>query len=227
VIHDPPVHNPSAVHDPPVSHDRPVLDGRPGLDDRPIRQDLLPRAGLSVRALTAAGLLAAALVAWSALPLASARAGARPALLAGAACAILSVLQLAISSLEIPEPIFDSLPVRVGRGVLAIIAAAPWAEGVTVAVLVLEALHHSRPWHTAVLGAALVAFLLALHCGESRASARVLRSQLPLLAAGAGLLVLAAGAAALPPLGTGPGSVLLRVLAAIAALIAGALAVPF
>ena len=221
MIHDPPVHDPSAIHDPSALDDRPVSG------ERPIRQDLLPRAGLSVRALTAAGLLAAALVAWSALPLASARAGARPALLAGIACAILSVLQLAISGLDIPEPIFDSLPGRIGRGVLAIIAAAPWAEGMTVAVLVLEALHHSRPWHTAVLGAALVAFLLAVHCGESRASAKVLRPQLPLLAAGTGLLVLAAGAAALPPLGTGPGSVLLRVLAAIAALIAGALAVPF
>jgi hypothetical protein len=196
-------------------------------DDQPIRQDLLPRAGLSARTLTAAALLAAVIVTWSAVPLAGARAGARPALLAGAGCAILSVLQLAVSGRQVGEPLFEPLLARAARRALAVVAAVPWAEGMIVAVLALEALHHSRPCHTAVLGAALVTFLLAVHCGESGGPARALRPALPLLAAGAGLLVLAAGAAALPPLGTGPGSVLLRALAAIAAVIAGGLALPF
>jgi hypothetical protein len=197
------------------------------IDDQPIRQDLLPRRGVPARTVTAVALLAAAIVTWSAVPLAGARAGARPALLAAAACAILSVLQLAVSDLHIPEPIYDPLLTRAARHVAAIVAAGPWDEAMIVAVLVLEALHRSRPWHTAVLGAALAAFLLAVHCGETGASLRAVRSQLPLLAAGTGLLVLAAGAAALPALGTGPGSVLLRVLAAIAALIVGGLALPF
>jgi len=197
------------------------------ISDQPIRQDLLPRHGLSARALAAVALLAAAIVAWSAIPLASAGAGARPALLAGAVCAILSVLQLTVGDVRIPEPIYEPLVTRAARYVAAIVAGVPWGEGMIVAVLVLEALHRSRPWHTAILGAALVAFLLAVHCGESRASPRALRPQLLLLSAGAGLLVLAVGAAALPPLGTGSGSVLLRVLAAIAAVIVGGLALPF
>jgi len=33
----------------------------------------------------------------------------------------------------------------------------PWEEGALLAVLWLEVLHPSRPWHTAVLGAALIA----------------------------------------------------------------------
>lgn len=196
------------------------------IDDQPIRQDLLPRRGIPGRALTAVALLAGALVAWSATPVAGARAGARPALVAAAVCALLSVLQVALGGVVSPEPIYDPPLTRAARRVVAIVAALPWAEGMIVTVLVLEALHRSRPWHTAVLGAALVAFLLAVHCAETRASPRALRPQLPLLAAGTGLLVIAVGAAALPPLGTGPGSVLLRVLAAIAALIVGGLAVP-
>jgi hypothetical protein len=46
------------------------------------------------------------------------------------------------------------------------------------------------------------------------------------LAAGLGLLVLCCGAALLPAAGTGPASGLLRVFAAVAAVAAGALALP-
>ena len=63
----------------------------------------------------------------------------------------------------------------------------------------LEALHRSRAWHTGLLGAALLAYLFAVHLAESRARLAVLRPQAPLIAAGLGLLALAAGAAALPP----------------------------
>ena len=74
-----------------------------------------------------------------------------------------------------------------------------------MAVLVLETLHKSRPWHTAVLAVALTGYLLAVHLAETQASVSILRAQLPLLGAGVGLTALAVGAAALPGLAAGPG----------------------
>jgi hypothetical protein len=182
--------------------------------------------GSPARLVTAAGLLAAGIVAWSAIPVAGARPGTRAALLVAAGCAVLAVLQLAVGRIHVSDEAFGSVAIRTAQRIAAVVAAAPWAEVMIVAALALEALHHARPWHTAVLAAAVLAFLLAVHCAETRAPLRVLRVQLPLLAAGAGLIVLAAGAAALPPLGTGPAAVLLRVLAALAALVVGALALP-
>ncbi len=104
--------------------------------------------------------------------------------------------------------------------------SAPWADGVVVAVLGLEALHRSRPpWHTAVAGAVLLAYLLGTHLAETGQRPGSLRPQLPLLAAGLGLLALVTAAAALP-VGTGTAAAWLRVLAVAAAVIIGALAVP-
>ena len=94
-----------------------------------------------------------------------------------------------------------------------------------VAVLVLEALHRSPPWHTGVLGAALLGYLFASHLAESRARPAVLRPQVPLIAAGLGLLALAVGAAALPS-GTGSAAEVLALLAAVAAIAVAGLVVP-
>jgi hypothetical protein len=91
----------------------------------------------------------------------------------------------------------------------------------------LEALHRSRPWHTAFLGAALIAYLLVTHLAESDASPGVLRPQVRVLAVGAGLLALGAGAGMLPATGPGAGSALLRLVAAGALIAAAALVLPF
>jgi hypothetical protein len=195
-------------------------------DGRPVSQAQQPPPGSPGRLMTVAGLLAAAIVAWSAVPLAGGGPGTRVALLAAACCAVLSVLQLAVSRVQIGDDVYGSLAAQAARRMAAVVSAAPWPEAMMIAALALEALHPARPWHTAVLAVAVIAFLLAVHCAESKAPPRVLRAQLPLLAAGVGMTVLAAGAAALPGLGTGPAAVLLRVLAAVAALIVGALAVP-
>ena len=101
----------------------------------------------------------------------------------------------------------------------------PWAEGMVVAVLVLEALHRSPPWHTGLLGAALLAYLFASHLAESRARPAVLRPQAPLIAAGLGLLALAVGAAALPS-GTGSAAEVLALVAAVAVIAVAGLAIP-
>ena len=94
-----------------------------------------------------------------------------------------------------------------------------------VAALALEALHPSRPWHTGLLGAALLAYLFAVHLAESRARMAVLRPQAPLIAAGLGLLALSVGAAMLPA-ATGSPANLLAVLAGVAAVAVAGLVIP-
>ena len=174
----------------------------------------------------AAGLLAAACVAWSASPLAGGGSGTRPALIVGISCAAAAVARLAAGD-RVPEAdVFEKLMGRTRRLLLEALQAGPWAGGLVIAALALEALHHSRPWHTGLLAVALIAFLFAVYLAESGARPATLRPQLPVLAAGLGLLVLCCGAALLPAAGTGAASGWLRVFAAVAAVVAGALALP-
>lgn len=176
-----------------------------------------------LKAGTAAGLLAAGCVAWSAIPL-EGTGGAGTALLAAAvACAALGTLRLLVSA-PTQDARYLNPVARIGRVLADVARGASWAEGLVVAVLVLEARHSSPPWHTGVLGAALLTYLLAVHLGESRGRLAVLRPQAPMLAAGLGLLVLAVGASALPA-ATGTAAGLMVVLVAVAAVIVGCLAV--
>ena len=103
------------------------------------------RIGPQARAVGAAGLLAAACVAWSASPL-SGTGGLGGLLLAvAAACAALSVTRLALGTTP-GEPLVYLNPVlRAGRAAAGHVRGTPWAEGLVIATLVLEALHHSRP----------------------------------------------------------------------------------
>ena len=102
----------------------------------------------------------------------------------------------------------------------------PWPQATIIAVLGLEALHPRRPWHTAVLGVALLGYLVALYLAETGSRLAVFGPQLPLIAAGVGLAALSVAAAALPATSSGSGSGWLAVLAAIAAIVAAALALP-
>ncbi len=179
--------------------------------------------GRLARTAGATGLLAAACVAWSATPLPAPRDLARLILAVAVGCAALSVVRLALGSAP-GDPLTYLNPVLgAARELAALVRRMPWAEGLVIAVLVLEALHRPRPWHTALLGVALVAYLLAVHLAESAARPAVLRPQAPLLAAGLGLLVLAAAAAMLPA-ETGTAAELMAVLAAVAAVAVGGLA---
>jgi hypothetical protein len=180
--------------------------------------------------LLAVALLVAGLVTWAAFPVSGGGAGTRPVLIIATCCAAGSLLRTA-------ERIRAQRPAARRRApgylmptaerwlaVWSVITAAPWAQGLTVAVLALEALHRPRAWHTAVLGAVLLGFLLALHLAESAARPSALRPQLPLVLAGLCLAGLAAAAAALPTARAGSGW--LSVVAAIAALVVAALALP-
>jgi hypothetical protein len=173
----------------------------------------------------AAGVLAAACVAWSAVPLNGAKGIAAAIVPAAAVFAALSTARLALGVASAEPGNLLNPGERLGRTVADLLRTVPWAEATVIAVLVLEALHRSRPLHTGLLGAALLAYLLAVHLAESRARPAVLRRQVPLLAAGLGLLVLAVGAASLPA-ETGSSASLIVVLAALAALVVAGLVVP-
>jgi hypothetical protein len=174
----------------------------------------------------AAGLLAAACVAWSASPLDGGGTGSPLALIVGIGCAALAVTRLAAAGRVPAAGVFETRVDRTWRLLLEVLQAGPWAGGLVIAALALEALHPARPWHTGLLAVALIAFLFAVHLAESGARPATLRPQLPVLAAGLGLIVLCCGAALLPAAGTGAASGWLRVFAAVAAVAAGALALP-
>jgi hypothetical protein len=174
-------------------------------------------------------MLAAGTIAWAALPTGGARPGAKPVLLAAIACAVFAVARLGASgsaARQLGDQLIASAPERLWRQAMSLLLAAPWAQLMIVAVLGLEALHPRRPWHTAVLGVVLLGFLAALYLAESGARLSVFRPQLPFAAAGIGLAALSVAAAALPATSSGSGSGWLAVLAAVAAILAAALALP-
>jgi hypothetical protein len=209
------------------------LPAAPGPAEAPAREPApaqsAPRTAIasSVAARLAALLLSGACVAWAAAPLPHAGI-AQAALVIAIGAVAAGALRLALS--EIPQPEDDFLQpdyVRAWLGLQLVLRTVPWEEIAIVAVAWLEVQHHIRPWHTAVLGAALVAYLLATHLAESGADpSLLLRRQAKLLFVGACLLALAAGVAELPAAGPGAGAAILRVLAAAAVITAVALVLP-
>jgi hypothetical protein len=179
----------------------------------------------AARPLAAAGLLGAACCAWAAWPLA----GTGQVLLLAVAglCAAADLARLITAAWPVQRVDSFSHPaLRLARWGHGLLSQLPLAEGTALAVLGLELAHPSRPWHTGLLGVALLCYLLAIHLAESGAPARVLRPQLPALAAGLGLLVLGTAATLIPAAAPGAASGTLRVLAAVAAIAVGALVLP-
>ena len=175
----------------------------------------------------AATLPGVACVAWSAVPLLG---SGWPwlALVIAAAGVALGALRLAL--LDVPEPevaYFLSLSGQAWRVFLVVVRLPPWEEIGCACVLWLEVLHPSRPWHTAILGVVLVAYLLTVHIAESGAAfTGLLRRQARVLVLGLCLLALAAGATVLPAASPGPGAEALQVLAAAAVIAAAILVLP-
>ncbi len=176
--------------------------------------------------LTAAAALTAAAIWWAAFPVSGGGGGTRITLVVAIATGAMSVVQLALAGTVTRDPAGFAAADRVARQLNSLITMPPWAELMTVAALVLEALHQSRPWHTAVLAVALTAYLLAVHFAETDAHAGTLRAQLPLLSAGIGLTALSIGATALPGLPVGPVATMIRIGAVVLAAVAAGLAVP-
>jgi hypothetical protein len=172
-------------------------------------------------------LLGAASVAWAAAP--GVLTGWWNLALALAVVAVVaSSLRLFLAEVPNPEDeYFLSPSARAWLLSLRALRLPPWEEIAVAAVVWLEVLHTARPWHTAALGAAVVAYLLTVHVAESGAApGRLLRGQAKVLIAGACLLAIGAGTAMLPATGPGAGAALLRVLAAAAVIAAAALVLP-
>jgi hypothetical protein len=186
------------------------------------------RPAARARTIAGVGLLAAAEVPWAALPLGGSTAFLRLVLACAVLAAMMSVARLAnTAAADGDRRRLDGYDWP-GSGAWLWLTALPgrlrWAEVLAVAVIVLEALHPARPWHTVVLIFLLFWFLLAYHLAESDATRVVLGPQLPLLLAGGGLAVLCAAAAALP--GAWAGAGWLAVLSGVAAVVAAGLALP-
>jgi hypothetical protein len=190
-------------------------------DSRPIA------ASRPWRTIAAVAVLAGVCVGWAALPLSGGLAGTSFFLVVAIGCGILSIAQLLVGAGKPTDAALGSLVKRTIDYLLTIVRGLPWAEAMAVAVLLLEVLHRSRPWHTGLLGVWLLAYLLAVHLVEIRAGAGVLRAQLPLIAAGIGLSALAVVVAELPALHAGVLSPVIRVIAAAALVVAGGLTIPW
>jgi hypothetical protein len=175
----------------------------------------------------AAVLLGAGCVIWAALPPAD-KGYAGFALTVAIAGVAGGGLRLALTAVPAPEDSYLlSAGLRAWRTFLAAVRQVPWEEGALIAVIWLEVLHAARPWHTAVLGAGLIAYLLVTHLAESDASLATLRPQARVLGLGAVLLALGAGAGMLPAAGPGAGSALLRLVAAGALIVAAGVVLPY
>jgi hypothetical protein len=188
-----------------------------------------PRAGVgsAIGSRLAALLLGAASIAWAAAPLR--QAGLASTALVFAIIAVAGgALRLAFADIPVPaDQYFVNSLLRSWLSFLALLRTFPWEETAVIAVLWLEIQHPIRPWHTAALGAAVVAYLLTTHIAESGADAApLLRRQRKVLAVGACLLALGAGLAMIPAAAPGGGTALLRVLAAAAVIAATALVLP-
>ncbi|HSZ41082.1 MAG TPA: hypothetical protein VK817_14100 [Trebonia sp.] len=172
-------------------------------------------------------LLGAACVAWTATP--TVRSGwASFTLVISIIAVVAGALRLMLA--DVPEPedqYFLSVPLRAWLWFLAVLRVPPWEEVAVVMLVWLEVIHPARPWHTFALGAGLVAYLLTVHIAESGTKpSRLLRSHAKILISGACLMAIAAGTAMLPAGAPGAGSALLRVIAAIAIVLAAALVLP-
>jgi hypothetical protein len=188
-----------------------------------------PRAGIAsaVGSRLAAMLLGAACVAWTATPLVH-KGLAQLALVVAIIAVVAGALRLAVSDIPLPEDqYFLAGWAQTWMLILGLLRTAPWEETAAVAILWLEIQHPARAWHTAALGAGLLAYLLTTHIAESGAVAvPLLRRHWKLLVVGACLLALAAGFAMIPASAPGAGSAILRVIAAAAVIAATALVLP-
>jgi hypothetical protein len=173
----------------------------------------------------AAALLGVACVVWTAVPWRGTGLAATVMVVASF-CVVMSSLRLLIGWLPRPEHEFlASAPMRAWLWFHDAMRTPPWEELAVVGIVWLEALHPSHPWHTAILGLILIAYLLAAHLAESGSPVRALRPQTRALLLGVCLLAAAAGVGMISP-ATGSSGALLRVIAALAAILAAALVLP-
>jgi hypothetical protein len=191
------------------------------------RRQPVPVGSGAWRMVAATALLTAASVSWAAYPLDTGRPGTKITVVVAIAAGVLTIAQVAMVNVPRSEAYeFGPTYIRYADWLLSFIRGIPWPEIVVVTLVVLEALHRAKPWHTGILGVALLAYLFAVHLAETGARPSVLRAQLPVIAAGIGLLAIAVGVASVHEATTGAAFTALRMLAIVVAVVAAALVVP-
>jgi hypothetical protein len=189
---------------------------------RGVRLGALERAARTVPALV----LGAACISWAAVPTGQAGTGGALVLALAAACLAAGAARLTWARRPPGKLELFAKPLeRAANHARAVLAAGPWETATAVAVVVLEALHPARPWHTGALAVALTGYLFSVHRGEAYTSSHLaLRRQAGALVLAAGSIVVITGLASVPGATSGPLSAGLEVLACVAALVAGAMA---
>lgn len=171
----------------------------------------------------AAALLGAAAVVWSALPFEGTGGGGPVLVIVAAACVFAGALRLGAWGAARAQR--ASWAARFGSpGTL--FQRAGWEILAIVAVVALEVLHHSRPWHTGLLALIVTCYVVAVHEAEHPSSTALRRSEARWLGASLPLMALATGVAMVPTAGSGATSAWLEIVAALAAMTAGAIALP-
>jgi hypothetical protein len=178
-----------------------------------------------VRYIVPVALLGAVCVVWAAVPLKGTGAPGVILLLVSSTCVAAGVLRLTRKDTGQREKYaFPGPFMRLLLSANDVLLRAGWETGAAVSIVVLEAMHRSRPWHTGLLAIAVVAYLLAVHRAESAVPAAVFRGQTRVVVTSLALVVVATAVAMVPSSATESGW--LEILAALAALTAGALALP-
>lgn len=177
------------------------------------------------RYIGAVALLGAACVVWAAVPLKGTGAPGALLLVVASICVAAGLLRLVRKDTGQHEKyFFPGVIMGWAHSANDLLLRAGWETGAAVAVVVLEAVHPSHPWHTGVLAVLLAGYLLAVHQAESAVPAAVFRGQARVLLASLALVVVATAVAILPASATQSGW--LEIVAALAAMTAGALALP-
>jgi hypothetical protein len=180
-----------------------------------------------VKSIVAVALLGTTCTLWSAIPLDGTGAPGVLLVVVAAICVFAGVLRLVRKDAVRGKPsLFPGVLVSLADGADALLLRLGWETGAALAVVVLETLHHSRPWHTGLLGVAVVCYLLAVNQAEAAVPAGVFRGQAKMLVTSLGLLAMVTGVAMVPSARTGALSGWLEVVAALAAMAAGGLALP-
>jgi hypothetical protein len=178
-----------------------------------------------MRYIVAVALLGATCAIWAAVPLRGTGAPGVLLLVVAALCISAGLLRLVRKDTDERERyVFPGVMGGLANSANDLLLRTGWETGAAVSVVVLEAVHPSRPWHTGLLAIAVTCYLLAVHQAESAIPAAVFRGQTRVLLASVALVVVATAVAMVPASGSPSGW--LEILAALAAMTAGGLALP-
>jgi len=178
-----------------------------------------------MRYVLAVALLGAASGAWAAVPIGGTGEPGVLLLLLAAACIFAGLLRLIRKDVPQRDPYtYLGTLAQLGHRANDVLMGVSWETGAAIALVGLEALHPSRPWHTGIFAVLVTCYLLAVHQAGSAVPAAALRGQGRIMVTSLALVIVATGVAMVPSAGAESGW--LEILAALAAVTAGGLALP-